>query len=79
MRFLNLVTSSNFKVIFMLYVLFYLCFYYRKYIEIPIMEEDSYEKNVVMYVVIGEPRHIAGNYSWHNGHFFSEEGTDENS
>merc|ERR1712110_685599 len=23
-------------------------------------EEDSYEKNVVMYVVIGEPRHIAG-------------------
>ena len=54
-------------------------FYYRKYIEIPIMEEDSYEKNVVMYVVIGEPRHIAGNYSWHNGHFFSEEGTDENS
>jgi len=33
---------------------------YEKYIEIPIMEEDSYEKNVVMYVVIGEPRHIAG-------------------
>merc|ERR1712045_603410 len=32
---------------------------YEKYIEIPIMEEDSYEKNVVMYVVIGEPRHIA--------------------
>jgi len=31
-----------------------------KTIEIPIMEEDSYEKNVVMYVVIGEPRHIAG-------------------
>lgn len=30
-------------------------------IEIPIMEEDSYEKNVVMYVVIGEPKHIAGN------------------
>merc|ERR1712149_162592 len=29
-------------------------------IEIPISEEDSYEKNVVMYVVIGEPRHIAG-------------------
>ena len=43
-------------------------FDYRKYIEIPIMEEDSYEKNVVMYVVIGEPRHIAGNltlrYVW---------------
>merc|ERR1712061_271292 len=32
----------------------------KKTIEIPIMEEDSYEKNVVMYVVIGEPRHIAG-------------------
>merc|ERR1711944_73406 len=31
-----------------------------KTIEIPIMEEDSYEKNVVMYVVIVEPRHIAG-------------------
>jgi len=31
-----------------------------KHIEIPIMEEDSYEKNVVMYVSIGEPRHIAG-------------------
>merc|ERR1711899_369248 len=30
-----------------------------KTIEIPISEEDSYEKNVVMYVVIGEPRHIA--------------------
>jgi len=31
-----------------------------KTIEIPISEEDSYEKNVVMYVVIGEPRHISG-------------------
>jgi solute carrier family 8 (sodium/calcium exchanger) len=31
-----------------------------KTIEIPIMEEDSYEKNVVMYVVIGEPKHLAG-------------------
>ncbi|XP_059087402.1 sodium/calcium exchanger 3-like isoform X1 [Tigriopus californicus] len=31
-----------------------------KTIEIPIIEEDSYEKNCVMYVVIGEPRHIAG-------------------
>ncbi|XP_059087406.1 sodium/calcium exchanger 3-like isoform X4 [Tigriopus californicus] len=30
-----------------------------KTIEIPIIEEDSYEKNCVMYVVIGEPRHIA--------------------
>ena len=29
-------------------------------IEIPIMEEDSYEKNVVMYVVIGEPKHLGG-------------------
>jgi hypothetical protein len=24
------------------------------------MEEDSYEKNVVMYVVIGEPKHLSG-------------------
>merc|ERR1711997_1044301 len=31
-----------------------------KTIEIPISEEDSYEKNVVMYVVIGEPSHISG-------------------
>merc|ERR1712001_364537 len=31
----------------------------KKTIEIPIMEEDSYEKNVVMYVVIGEPKHLA--------------------
>ena len=33
---------------------------FRKYIEIPIIEEESYEKNVVMYVQIGEPEHIAG-------------------
>merc|ERR1719220_1772089 len=32
----------------------------KKYIEIPIVEEESYEKNVVMYVQIGEPEHIAG-------------------
>ncbi|XP_040565282.1 sodium/calcium exchanger Calx isoform X2 [Lepeophtheirus salmonis] len=31
-----------------------------KIIEIPIVEEDSYEKNVIMYVTIGEPKHIAG-------------------
>merc|ERR1719411_1162300 len=31
-----------------------------KTIEIPILEEDSYEKNVVMYVVIGEPKQLAG-------------------
>eukprot|EP00096_Caligus_rogercresseyi_P000467 TRINITY_DN1092_c0_g1_i4.p1 TRINITY_DN1092_c0_g1~~TRINITY_DN1092_c0_g1_i4.p1 ORF type:complete len:924 (-),score=286.45 TRINITY_DN1092_c0_g1_i4:1209-3980(-) len=31
-----------------------------KIIEIPILEEDSYEKNVIMYVTIGAPRHIAG-------------------
>ena len=35
-------------------------YFFRKTIEIPIMEEDSYEKNVVMYVVIGEPKHLAG-------------------
>ena len=32
----------------------------RKSIEIPIIEEDSYDKNVILYVAIGEPRHIAG-------------------
>ena len=31
-----------------------------KIIEIPIIEEDVYEKNAIMYVCIGEPRHIAG-------------------
>ena len=40
----------------------FLSFIYSKTIEIPISEEDTYEKNVVMYVVIGEPRHIAGIY-----------------
>jgi hypothetical protein len=32
----------------------------RKTITIPIIEEESYEKNVVMYVKLGEPKHIAG-------------------
>jgi len=32
----------------------------EKIIEIPIMEEDSYEKNAVLYCVIGEPKHLAG-------------------
>jgi len=32
----------------------------KQVIEIPILEEDSYDKNVVMYCSIGEPRHIAG-------------------
>ena len=32
----------------------------RKTIEIPIMDEESYEKSLIMYVVIGEPRQIAG-------------------
>ena len=32
----------------------------RKVIEIPILEEDSYDKCVIMYCSIGEPRHIAG-------------------
>merc|ERR1719211_187850 len=31
-----------------------------KVISIPILDEESYEKNLVMYVNIGEPRHIAG-------------------
>merc|ERR1712012_480304 len=32
----------------------------KKIIEIPITDEEAYEKNVIMYVVIGDPRHIAG-------------------
>merc|ERR1711902_3125 len=31
----------------------------EKTIEIPIMDEESYEKSLIMYVVIGEPRQIA--------------------
>merc|ERR1719189_883347 len=31
-----------------------------KIISIPILDEESYEKNLIMYVNIGEPRHIAG-------------------
>lgn len=34
--------------------------YFRKIIEIPILDEESYEKNLIMYVNIEEPRHIAG-------------------
>ena len=33
---------------------------YRKIIEIPIIDEEAYEKNLIMYVNIDEPRHIAG-------------------
>merc|ERR1719195_56540 len=32
----------------------------EKTISIPILDEESYEKNIIMYVNIGEPRHIAG-------------------
>merc|ERR1719402_1089951 len=32
----------------------------EKIITIPILDEESYEKNLVMYVTIGDPRHIAG-------------------
>ena len=35
--------------------------FFSKTIAIPIIEEESYEKNVVMYVKLGEPKHIAGN------------------
>ena len=34
----------------------------RKIIEIPIIDEEAYEKNLIMYVNIEEPRHIAGQY-----------------
>jgi len=39
----------------------------EKFIEIPIVEEESYEKNVVMYCCIGEPRHISGPPGEHSG------------
>ena len=32
----------------------------RKIIELPVMDEESYEKSLIMYVNIGEPRQIAG-------------------
>jgi len=32
----------------------------EKIITIPILDEESYEKNLILYVNIGEPRHIAG-------------------
>jgi solute carrier family 8 (sodium/calcium exchanger) len=43
-----------------------------KVIEIPIMEEESYEKNVVMYCCIGEPRHISGPPGEHAGVNYEE-------
>jgi hypothetical protein len=43
------------------YCKMFLKFLFRKTISIPIIEEESYEKNVVMYVKLGEPKHIAGN------------------
>ena len=43
------------------YVVF-VCLNFRKIIEIPIMEEDSYEKNAVLYCTIGEPIHLAGKF-----------------
>ncbi len=39
----------------------------RKIIEIPIMDEEAYEKNLIMYVNIDEPRHIAGEWMMTSG------------
>ena len=36
----------------------------EKIISIPIMDEESYEKNLVLYVSIGDPIHIAGEFQW---------------
>ena len=33
---------------------------FRKTISLEITDEESYEKNLIMYVNIEEPRHIAG-------------------
>jgi hypothetical protein len=35
-------------------------FLIRKMIPLAIIDEESYEKSLIMYVNIGEPRHIAG-------------------
>ena len=35
---------------------------YRKTISLEIVDEESYEKNLIMYVNIGEPRQIAGEF-----------------
>ena len=34
--------------------------HFRKTISLEITDEESYEKNLIMYVSIGEPRQIAG-------------------
>ena len=34
----------------------------RKTISLEIVDEESYEKNLIMYVNIGEPRQIAGKF-----------------
>jgi hypothetical protein len=33
---------------------------FRKLIPLVIIDEESYEKSLIMYVNIGDPRHIAG-------------------
>jgi hypothetical protein len=33
---------------------------FRKLIPLAVIDEESYEKSLIMYVNIGEPRHIAG-------------------
>ena len=38
----------------------HLCPVRRQYINIPIIEEDSYEKDVLFYVELGEPRFLSG-------------------
>ena len=46
---LNLCTDNNLPM-------------YRKTISLEIVDEESYEKNLIMYVNIGEPRQIAGEF-----------------
>ena len=36
--------------------------HFRKTISLEITDEESYEKNLIMYVNIGEPRQIAGTF-----------------
>lgn len=35
---------------------------FRQIIELPIMDEETYEKSLILYVNLGEPRQIAGEY-----------------
>lgn len=37
-------------------------FFHRKFIPLNIIEEDSYEKDVLFYVNLGDPQMVGGNF-----------------